>query len=565
MTIAQEDPLLGVVLSERYRICELMSQGGFGKVYRAEHVTIGRPLAVKVLTASAHALDDEDRRRRFLSEARATSQIRHPHIIDIIDFGHTADGLAFYAMELLSGEDLAQMLRREGPIPWERLGPMVVQICSALATAHRLGIVHRDIKPANCFRVEMQDNHDFIKVLDFGIAKFYDPPPGMDVPRTATHAIMGTPAYMAPEFAEGVPADVRTDIYALGVLIYELATGSRPIRGADFVSTLYNHRYVEPAAPRTLIPDIPEAAEQIILRALRKSPDQRQQTMRELQEEVRASLTAPTRSPAAGRADALAVVEPRLVAASPPPPAANNEDDTTLEAQARPRPVDPPTAVARRPQRTTWAWAAGGGLAAVLVLIGLKSAGLFAPRIQGPRIPIASAPEQLVDMAPAASPAPPPVITSDLAADWGEDRAGSVAAEPPATVPVTIETGPLHVAPSTDLAPMRDRSLSGGAAPKPSSSRLASKKLPPVFDAERVHSRLSRAIAAGTETCWTKYSATPGFEFEITVVVAADGSATPQGSANSGLRRCLVDLVRGQRGLGATLTGGRFPYTFRRP
>ncbi|MEZ4453797.1 MAG: serine/threonine-protein kinase [Nannocystaceae bacterium] len=161
--------LVGTILAERYQLLKCIAEGGMGMVYLAEHITIGRRLAVKVLSADLG--NSPEVVQRFLGEARAASMIQHEHIVDIIDFGYTAQGQAFLAMEYLEGEDLATTLDREKRLPWHRLRRMVLQMCRALHAAHEKGVIHRDMKPDNCFRIKRGGNADFIKLLDFGIAK----------------------------------------------------------------------------------------------------------------------------------------------------------------------------------------------------------------------------------------------------------------------------------------------------------------------------------------------------------------------------------------------------------
>ncbi len=281
--------LVGTVLADRYQILERIAEGGMGTVYVAEHITIHRRLAIKVLSPDLG--NSPDIAQRFLREAQAASMIQHEHIVDIIDFGYTEQGQAFLAMELLEGEDLATTLDRERRLPWPRLRRMVLQMCRALNAAHEKGVVHRDMKPANCFRIKRGGNADFIKLLDFGIAKvmteattFRGKQPVAQA--TAAGTLLGTPEYMAPELArDGVP-DARVDIYSLGVMIYELLTGVVPLRGETFMSTLVLHLTQEPIPPRQRAPsaDIPPAIEAVVMRALAKDPNARYQTIREMTE-----------------------------------------------------------------------------------------------------------------------------------------------------------------------------------------------------------------------------------------------------------------------------------------
>lgn len=264
---------LVALMSDRYRILRRIGRGGMGEVFLAEHTAIGKPVAIKILS------EDFARKprivQRFLQEARASSAIRHENVVDITDYGHTPSGLPFLAMEYLEGEDLKATLRREGWLPWPRARRMVLQLLAALAAAHGHGVIHRDIKPENCFRLQRGDNPDFIKVLDFGIAKVV----GEDVDQhlTQTGVVMGTAEYMSPEQARSEPIDARTDLYAVGVILFEMLTGRVPFRANGFMGTLSKHIMEPPPSPRQLAPlaDISRALERVILRALAKEPSER--------------------------------------------------------------------------------------------------------------------------------------------------------------------------------------------------------------------------------------------------------------------------------------------------
>jgi serine/threonine protein kinase len=557
------DPLIGTVLAERYRIQAMMSQGGFGKVYRAEHVTIGRLLAVKVLSAKGYGHDDDDARRRFLSEARATSQIRHSNVIDILDYGHTDSGLAFYVMELLDGEDLAAMLRRGGPLPWSRLGPMVTQICGALAAAHRLGIVHRDIKPANCFRIEVEDNPDFIKVLDFGIAKNYAPPPGMDVPRTATHALMGTPFYMAPESAAGSPADERSDIYSLGVVMYELATGARPVTGVDFVNILFNHCHSELIPPRSLAVDLPEAAERIILRALSKKPEARQQSMRELQEEVRRSLAVPT-----GGMPVLGPAQPATQPRPSPAPVDPHAMDTTVAAAlgAAPavvpvvptvvpaqHPLDSPTLSNQRPRRLMLpSLSAVSAVSAIVVL--------WMAFNRGDAVDETATPPVLANRHETAPATPPEPDRRKLPHTDPKPVDPPTPLAPPTSLPTpTSAPAPAPPTPKKTATRPSDHVPSVKKSPQPQQRPAAV----PAFSATKAEQRLRAAVEAGATKCYVEHNAPSGFDFAITVTVTPEGAVQAAGKTNSPLRRCLLELTK-TTSLDKTTTGGEFQFTFSR-
>ena len=274
-----EDPLLGRVLSERYRILRKLGEGGMGVVYLAEHVVIEKKIALKVL------FPDLTRRadlvQRFIQEAKSASRIGHENVIDITDFGQSPEGYVFIAMEYLSGQDLGQLLKSAGSLPWARAQPIIVQIVKALRAAHERGIIHRDMKPENIFIIPRDDGREFVKVLDFGIAKVM----GLDedVPRlTCTGMIFGTPEYMSPEQAQGQPVDHRVDIYAVGCIMFHVLTGRVPFKADSFMGILSKHMMEAPESPRALNPAIDPAIEAVILRAMQKDPAKRFQSMREL-------------------------------------------------------------------------------------------------------------------------------------------------------------------------------------------------------------------------------------------------------------------------------------------
>ncbi len=264
---------LAALMSDRYRILRRIGRGGMGEVFLAEHTAIGKPVAIKILS------EDFARKprivQRFLQEARASSAIRHENVVDITDYGHTPSGLPFLAMEYLVGEDLKATLRREGWLPWPRARAIILQVLAALAAAHSHGVIHRDIKPENCFRLKRGDNPDFIKVLDFGIAKVV----GEDVDQhlTQTGVVMGTAEYMSPEQARSDPIDARTDLYAVGVILFEMLTGRVPFKANGFMGTLSKHIMEPPPSPRQVAPlaDISRSLERVVLRALAKEPAER--------------------------------------------------------------------------------------------------------------------------------------------------------------------------------------------------------------------------------------------------------------------------------------------------
>ncbi len=268
--------LLGKMLDDRYRLEAILGSGGMGTVYRATHVTIGKTLAVKVL--AQEFAGDETFRKRFLREARAVSQISHHNVVEVSDFGVTPTGSLYLVMEFLEGESLSDLLNREGGLGWRRTKPIILQVCRALQSAHDKGILHRDVKPENCMRISRSDNPNFMKVLDFGLAKMLMNEPGIDISLSAKGGgIMGTPEYMSPERIRGQKLDARSDVYALGVLAYELVTGCVPYSGDHYTKVLDQHLNADPIPPRKVAPklDISRGVETVILRALEKGRDQR--------------------------------------------------------------------------------------------------------------------------------------------------------------------------------------------------------------------------------------------------------------------------------------------------
>ncbi|HEX7599329.1 MAG TPA: serine/threonine-protein kinase, partial [Polyangia bacterium] len=279
------DPLLSQLVADRYRVIRKLGEGGMGAVYLAEHVVIEKKLVLKVLAPELSRR--QDLVARFLQEARSASRIGHENVIDISDFGQSAEGFVYIAMEYLEGKDLGEVVRAEGALSWARVRGLLVQICRALRAAHDKGIVHRDMKPENIFLIQREGQPEFVKILDFGIAKVM----GLDPngPRlTRTGMIFGTPEYMAPEQAEGKEADHRVDVYAVGCIAYHLITGNTPFVAENFMAMLTKHLMADPVPPSVHRPDLEITPEMdaLVLKALEKDRDKRYQNMAEFQEAV---------------------------------------------------------------------------------------------------------------------------------------------------------------------------------------------------------------------------------------------------------------------------------------
>ena len=271
------DPLIGQTLDGRYRIERLLGEGGMGMVYKAVHTTLGKPLAIKVLRPEVSK--NEEILQRFRQEAQSASQIGNPHIIDISDFGTLPDGSTYFVMEFLTGKSLTVALF-ESKFSIARTVHVIKQLTGALGAAHEIGIVHRDLKPDNVQLIERGGQRDFVKVLDFGIAKVG----GSTSKLTQAGQVFGTPHYMSPEQCAGANVDQRTDIYAVGVMLYEMVCGKVPFDADNLMGILTKHLYENPVAPHDLAPpaDCPPALESIIMKCLQKKPEQRYQSMAEL-------------------------------------------------------------------------------------------------------------------------------------------------------------------------------------------------------------------------------------------------------------------------------------------
>jgi serine/threonine protein kinase len=275
----------GQIIDGRYRIVAKLGEGGMGEVYAAEHVHIEKRVAIKLLRHEI--LAHPEAVSRFRQEARSASSIGHENIISIEDFGKLADGRIYLCMELLDGQPLNDLLQQA--LPAERVLNILIQTCHGLAAAHRKNIVHRDMKPENIFVTVMPSGAEVPKILDFGIAKVQGNDGGSNN-LTRTGTIFGTPYYMSPEQALGQRVDHRADIYAMGVIMYECFTGSIPFSGESFMGILTKHITAEPTPPAQRAHEngrvLPAGVEPIILRAMKKNPEDRQNTMDELVQEL---------------------------------------------------------------------------------------------------------------------------------------------------------------------------------------------------------------------------------------------------------------------------------------
>jgi predicted Ser/Thr protein kinase len=265
-----------MLVDGRYRIEELIGEGGMGLVYRAMHMALNKPVAIKVLQREAS--QDEEVLARFTREAQSASSIGNQHIVDVSDFGVLEDGAVYFTMEYLEGEDLIEAIDSAQRMSSARAIHIAKQVCRALSAAHGVGIVHRDLKPENVFLIRQGEDPDFVKILDFGIAKVADGQHRL----TRAGEVFGTPHYMSPEQCQGQDVDARTDIYALGVLLYEMVTGDVPHDADTMMGILTKQLYEDPVPPSIKCAQVPAALEQVIMRCLFKDPGQRYPSMAEL-------------------------------------------------------------------------------------------------------------------------------------------------------------------------------------------------------------------------------------------------------------------------------------------
>jgi len=291
-----QDPLLGTKLAGKYDIIRVLGTGGMGVVYEGRQDVMDRRVAIKML--QAHHLNDSMSVKRFQQESKATCRLNHPHIITVFDFGISPTGQPYIVMDYLEGRPLSDIIREDGQVKVDRAVNIFHQACEALAHAHNQGVIHRDLKPSNIVLITYEGDKDYVKVVDFGVAKIMEEGGAEGQKLTQMGEVCGSPVYMSPEQCQGLPLDKRSDVYSMGIVMYETLTNRLPILGKTMVETMSKHIKEPPPPFSEVRPDlyIPERVEQVILRALAKTPEARQQSMEQLATELEMAIPKPGRS-----------------------------------------------------------------------------------------------------------------------------------------------------------------------------------------------------------------------------------------------------------------------------
>jgi eukaryotic-like serine/threonine-protein kinase len=467
MSEAQGQGLVGSILGGSYRITRLIGQGGMGAVYEGVQLRLERRVAVKLMARELSA--NPEAIARFRREAEVTSQIGHPHIVQVFDFGAAPTGEPYLVMEYLEGEDLEKRIQRVGRLPLAAAAHIIKQVSSALSATHAKGIIHRDLKPANIFLLSVEGETDFVKVVDFGISKVRSATTKL----TAALAVMGTPNYMAPEQAAGRINDIdpRTDQWALACIGYELLAGRPPFIGENVASLLYQVIHEAPSPLAEMNPGLPATVEPVLRRALSKTQAERFATLTDFSRAFEGAaegkaMPAVAPAPSAAAAPAVAAAPPAAAGARAPTMASGSGvAPVTTFSGAAGEAAAPGETVRVRSMRP-WLML---GAAAVLVLAGagvaMMSRGAPAP---GPAStsqagmlagPAAADPAARLAQPPASSAAAPA-----LSPDAGPAKAAAAAAGPPASSPAAAKKS-RHSSRAVATAPAANGAPPGAAPP----------------------------------------------------------------------------------------------------
>lgn len=449
----KSDALLGTLIDQRYEVLSLLGEGGMGIVYEARHRALGKRFALKALRKELAA--DTEICARFMQEARTAASVSHPGLVEITDFGRLPTGQPFFVMALIEGQSLASLIRRGGPLPAGRAVEITRQLAEALGAAHERSIVHRDLKPDNIHLSEGEQGAERVTIVDFGLAKV------MGASRlTRAGVVFGTPHYMSPEQAMGEATDHRADIYALGIVMYEMFTGRVPFEADSYMGVLTKHLYMTPTRPSQLMgTEKLGVLEDILLRCLEKKPENRYSSVRDLIRDLDLALRVGGEQPSAVRQRR---VSPRSLLA----------DELEL-------PEREPTWFTDRPSARFWASWPLLALSALFVA-GVAGALLLRKATLGSRpLPASiarSVPPSAVAPPPGALTAPP--LATPLSAETARAQAGISPLVPASSAasPTPVQTPSARVAAPPSLVPrvnLRGQRAAGRAAKTPTRPKSA--------------------------------------------------------------------------------------------
>ncbi|HMI89650.1 MAG TPA: serine/threonine-protein kinase [Polyangiaceae bacterium] len=603
------DLLVGRTIGEKFALEAILGAGAMGAVYRARQIALEKTVAVKVMHRGL--LADPTFATRFHREAKAASRLDHPHSIRILDFGEEPDGLLYIVMDYLDGRDLLRVIQEDWPLPAWRTAEIVSQTLSALAVAHDMGVLHRDLKPENIMVLRHVNDDgspaDVVKVLDFGIAKIIDSRDSDLPPVSSTHAklstggmLVGTPAYMSPEQAQGEPLDARSDLYSVGVIIYQILTMCLPFEAASAVGLLLKHVHEKPPSPSSVSSAVHPGLEAVCLKAMSKQRKDRYPNAREMRAALRAAM-GDTRPSGHERYEALSP-SPQIVHVGPRPTGSRpNADTATLPSIPSLPPSDAPLAPTAAPPRMARPWMIGAALV-------IASSAFFLPRLrhappvapsQGLVSPTPPTPTPLATaVAPMAQPAQPettaapsdlqhraPPVTATASTSLRKGTKGKASPADlapenaaPAAVNTPPEERPLAAQPAASPAPPPPAVVEAPAvaAPLPAEAPGVPPSPPPAAALAPLNPALARVeIGAATSTTGTTasnvnktiaplaqkltacYRSALSHQSQATdeggvlhVETNEDGvimDARLEGSLAAGAGRCIVAAVRGRR------------------
>jgi serine/threonine-protein kinase len=478
-TATQElDPLIGLTVSGRYRVHVLIGQGGMGKVFRAQQIPLGRAVALKVLEASRV---DTEFQRRFFREAAILAKLKSRHTVTIYDYGRDND-LYFIAMELVAGGSLAQVLAAEGPLGVTRTLSIAQQICRSLREAHAQGVIHRDLKPGNVVLTQSEEGEELAKVLDFGLAKRVNTNSTED---TDADTVPGSPKYMAPEVIRQQGIDGRTDLYSLGIMMYQMITGAVPFNRDNPMDILIAHLHEPPPSMRDINPhvEIPVPLERVIMRCIAKAPEDRFPDVQSLLDTLRALSV-----------DMGLSTDPSWVGQLAPDPAPSGVRPSvpSLRLQGRDVSGRPPARTQlRRGLTRTGRAALGFGL----VGVGAIYAGIAWTRMEDaqPKLPSATPPISIP-----ATPAPAPVLPAAVPTEMPADETKKPAAAPRARA----QAVDMVFAPEGDDAVLPVLKLRVTSEPEGALVRLQGQRIgvtPLAFDWRHARARVGGELAIELE------------------------------------------------------------------